>query len=433
MKNKYFLNSYKVLYNIFSKEAYSQIELNRMLNSLEEGEDKALITKIVYGVLENNLQLEYYLSKFVKKRPKLPTYIILKIGAYACLYLNSIPSYAIVNELVELTKQESKYQEAGFVNIVLKKASQTDLELPDKEKNYLEHLNIKYSYPLWLLNKLQKEYEKDALEKLLQSKKNKLKHIRINQTIISILDFKNLLIKHNIEFSESPLKNAFYANYSKLMRVEELKNYFTAESLGSMLIVDSLDIKNGTSILDVCAAPGGKSCYMAEINNKGSVLAFDIYEHRVELINRYAFNMGVKNIITKVEDATILNKDFINKYDYVLCDAPCSGIGVVTKKPDILLFRKEDSIKSLSKLQLDILQTASNYVKVGGVLTYSTCTLLKEENIGVINEFLNKNSNFELTKLNLPKLTHINEKEAITLLPDEFNSEGYFIARMRKI
>ena len=138
-------------------------------------------------------------------------------------------------------------------------------------------------------------------------------------------------------------------------------------------------LKNGTSILDVCAAPGGKSCYMAEINNKGSVLAFDIYEHRVELINRYAFNMGVKNIITKVEDATILNKDFINKYDYVLCDAPCSGIGVVTKKPDILLFRKEDSIKSLSKLQLDILQTASNYVKVGGVLTYSTCTLLKEE------------------------------------------------------
>ena len=134
MKNKYFLNSYKVLYNIFSKEAYSQIELNRMLNSLEEGEDKALITKIVYGVLENNLQLEYYLSKFVKKRPKLPTYIILKIGAYACLYLNSIPSYAIVNELVELTKQESKYQEAGFVNIVLKKPLKPTLNFPIKRK-----------------------------------------------------------------------------------------------------------------------------------------------------------------------------------------------------------------------------------------------------------------------------------------------------------
>jgi 16S rRNA (cytosine967-C5)-methyltransferase len=299
VENKYFLNSYKVLYNIFKNEAYSQIELNKMLNTLESKEDKALITKIVYGVLENNLQLEYYLSAFVAKVPRIATNIILKIGTYAIIYLNSLPSYAIVNELVELTKQESKKQEAGFVNKVLKNLINAKLELPDKEKDYLKYLSVKYSYPLWLLKSLQAQYGKDTLESFLKVKRSKFKHIRINQNAVSVEDFKNLLKKYEIHFEDSLVKNAVYANYAKLIKVSELKNLYTPESLGSMLIVDAFEVENGAQILDVCAAPGGKSCYLAEINNKGTVLALDLHEHRVDLINKYASSMGAKNIKTK--------------------------------------------------------------------------------------------------------------------------------------
>lgn len=429
--NKYFLNSYNVLFNIFKNNAYSNIELNNMLEDLADEKDKPLITRLVYGVLETNIELEYIIGQFASKKPKLATYIILKMGAYASIYLNGIPNYAIVNELVDLTKLKSKKQEAGFVNKVLKNIIDKKYEMP-KKQDYFKYLSVKYSYPLWLLKKLNRQYGLKTLEKLISYKKNSLTHIRINKNLTNMDSFIKILEQNEIIYRNSVYPDALFVKYSKIKQVKNLANLYAVQSLGSMLIVNSLAVKNGSLVLDACAAPGGKTCYIAQQNSKGTVTALDIHEHRVELINSYANKLALKNVIPKMMDSTKLNEEFLNKFDYVLCDVPCSGIGVVSKKPDILLFKNEENVKDISKLQYDILSINSKYVKTNGILVYSTCTLLKEENIDIINKFLKENKNFELTKIEMPEINNIKIKKTITLLPDKINSEGYFITRMKK-
>jgi 16S rRNA (cytosine967-C5)-methyltransferase len=420
------------LFNIFKNKAYSTIELNKQLEENVEAEDKALVTRIVYGVLENNLQLEYVIGQFAKRRPTLNTYIILKMGTYAHMKLNSIPNYAIVNELVDLTKTVSKYQEAGFVNKVLKNITQNKFSLPEKTEG-LKYLSVKYSYPMWLLKKLEKQYGKKALESLIKpTKRDKLKNVRINLNKTTTEGFKQLLLENEIKFRDSVYDNAVWADYAMLMTYDELFGLYAVQSVGSMLIVNSFDPGAGDKVLDVCAAPGGKTCYIAEKNKDINVLALDIHPHRVELVKKYASSMGLKNIKTKLEDATIYDESKEEQFDFVLCDVPCTGIGIVSKKPDILLFRKEEDIADITKLQLNILQTAKNYVKVSGELIYSTCTILKEENIKIINKFLKLNDNFEIKNIEVDNLKTINENGTITLLPDKNNYEGYFVCKLIK-
>jgi 16S rRNA (cytosine967-C5)-methyltransferase len=285
---------------------------------------------------------------------------------------------------------------------------------------------------VWLLKKLKKQYGLAVLNNLLQTKKSSFKHIRVNLTQISVSEFVQKLNSHQINYQTSPLKNALFVDYASVLKHPEWASLYTVQSLGSMLIVDAMNIKDKTKVLDVCAAPGGKTCYIAEKNPNGTVLAFDLYEHRVELIKKYANRLNLTNITAKKSDATQLDESLQEQFDAVLCDAPCSGIGMVQKKPDILLFRTEKSITTLQKLQLSILKTASHYVKQGGTLLYSTCTLLKEENIQVIRAFLQQNQQFCLKPVQIEGLDSIKEDNTVTLLPNNEGQEGYFIARLEK-
>jgi len=426
MKNKELELSYDILKTIYVNKKYSQIELNQQLkrnNIVSHG----LVTKIVYGVLENDILLEFNINRFVKKPPQTKVLILLKMGAYIAHFLNSIPTYALVSELVEIAKKTDKAV-AGFVNATLKSITNNKLLLPSRN-NIVEYLSIKHSYPQWLIARLLKAYGEKELEAILNHKLNQLTHIRIIN-LKKKQEFVQKLTDAGVVFEQSVKQNALYVNYEQLLKQTELSGYYTPMGVASMNLVDCMENVGG-QVLDACAAPGGKAIYLAQKNKNANVVACDIHEHRVGLVNGQVQKYDLKNIETRIQDATLLNNEFVNKFDAVLLDAPCSGIGVAGSKPDILLNRKDSDIVVLSKLQLAMLNTSAKYVKSGGQLFYSTCTITKEENQDVVAAFLAQNKDFKLIPIN-SEIKAINEDNMLTFLPHISNCEGFFIARMVK-
>lgn len=428
--NKELAVSYNILKNVYIQNAFSSIQLNKALSG-DNSFSHSLVTKIVYGVLDNDILLDYFLQQFYSKKPKTSVLVILKMGAYISKFLNSMPDFALVNEMVNLAKAKDKAV-AGFVNATLKNVVKTQITLPS-EHNFPMYLSVKYSYPLWLVNMLLKQNDKQFVENLLKTTLSTLTHVRVNLQKISVKEFEDLLTSCNIEYQPSPLQNAFYVNYQQLLKCNQLENAYVVMGLTSMNLVNMINPKPNATIFDACAAPGGKSLYLSQLNNSVKVVAGDLYPHRVQLVQGLADKYSATNITPIVNDATKLNPDFVNKFDVVVCDVPCSGIGVVGKKPDILLNRKESDIPVLCDLQQTILQTSSNYVKVGGELFYSTCTILKQENQEVVFEFLKNNPNFKLVSLSPnTNIKYMQENGVITYYPNISQTEGFFIAKLVK-
>ena len=431
--NKELYYSYNILKKVYFEKAYAGIELNKLQNLHKGDINTSLVTKIVYGVLENDIRLEYIVSKFIKKAPEKSIELILKMGAYVNENINSIPPFALVNELVNIVKKyESKFA-GGFVNATLKNIIKTKVKFPNREKNFNKYLSIKYSYPIWLVKEFVQDYGREETEKILSSKLNELTHIRINSLKTNIQEFKLALTKNNIAFEDSVLEDSLLVDYEKLIEHKDLEKDYMVQGLPS--IITALNVCNnqeGAKILDLCSAPGGKSILMAERNLNSSVVSADIYPHRLKLVEKYRDKYDIKNVETIVNDATVLRKDWVEKFDFVLCDVPCSNTGVIGKKPDVLLNRNPENVAELKKLQLDILKTASKYVKKNGVLVYSTCSILKDENIGNMREFLNNNPEFEIEEVETFGLAVLEENKMITFLPHLSKTEGFFIGRMKK-
>ena len=368
---------------------------------------------------------------------------MLKMGIYSLLFLNSIPDYAVCNEITELAKTLGKQGISGFINAVLNNVSRNkQLYLNKKynaENSEIKNLSLKYSYPEWIIEKLLKTYSADFVSTILQRNEPKT-HIRVNKLKISEIDFENKLTSNKITFEKSHISGGYYVNYAAISRFSNLTAFYTVQSSGSMRVCHALNVVKGESVLDVCSAPGGKSVYLHELG--ATVIAWDIHPHRVSLIDSYAERLGA-SIVTAVKDATAYDEKYKGKYDYVLCDVPCSGLGVASKKADILINRKADSLSELTTLQAKIINTASNYVKSGGYLVYSTCTMLPEENEDIVSAFLKQNSDFEAE--NLKNIISVNAKSDfklkkelrgepfIQLFPNIDGEEGFFIARLKRI
>ncbi|MEG2456838.1 MAG: 16S rRNA (cytosine(967)-C(5))-methyltransferase RsmB, partial [Clostridia bacterium] len=341
-------------------------------------------------------------------------------------HLNGVPDYAVVNNCIELTKSIGKQAVSSFVNGVLRSAQRGEYtSLPD-ESDVLYYFSIKYSKPIWLVEKLLSDYGKEATENIISVKPYELSHIRPNKQFISLIELENYLKSFKIEYFTSPSQGF-------LVRVTpDIKKLFKAgkityQSITSMFTVKALDVHNRQNVLDICSAPGGKAMLIAEQNPNGTVTACDLYEHRIELVSSYAKRMAIKNVETKIMDATIFEPKFVERFDRVLVDAPCSALGVIRKQPDILLNRLPSDILILQDLQKRILANASRYVKRGGVLVYSTCTITKEENIMVVEDFLAKNPEFSLSKIDL----NYDNDGYIQFLPAGA-VDGFFIARFIK-
>ena len=430
--NKEIMYAHNVLKAVYFDDAYSSIELNKILkNSALENLNKQLITKIVYGVLEKDIYLSYVVGLFCNKKPDVKTELLLKVGIYILKFVNSIPPFACVNEIVELCKKQNSKFVSGFLNATLKKISVSEIKLPS-EKNKVEYLSIKYSYPKWFVEKLLQEHDLDFVVNLLEYSLTTLTHVRILTEKISVEDFFKNLAENQIEFEKSPINFGVYLNYSKLLKNSFLSDCCVPQGVPSIVVGENVPKNSKIDVLDLCSAPGGKSILVAQNNPNGRIISCDISEKRLKLVKEYADKLKIKNIAYKVNDATILNEKWIEKFDVVLCDVPCSNLGICNKKPDVLLRKTPNNIKQLVPIQRKIIKTAANYVKNGGLLIYSTCTILNDENNGIIQEFLSNNKNFEAIELNTFNINVIKENEAVTFIPHLSDTEGFFIGGLRK-
>ncbi len=418
--------AYNTLMDVEVKSAYSNIALNHNI-ILGKPSSPALVREMVYGVLKNKLLLDYIIDKLVTKgidSIKLSDLTILRMGIYQLGYMNSIPEYAAVNESVSLAKRFSRGRE-GFINATLRSYinDRYSLQLPDREEDEVKYLSVKYSYSPWIIETWLKEYDVTFVEELLAAgNKTPDLTIRLNWLRIMKPDLIRLLEEKGFEVKQGKLcENALHVKGSGLLESNLYQEgMFSVQDEASMLVSVMLEPKHGDTIVDVCAAPGGKTLAIAErMNNTGQIIAMDIYKRKLGIIDSEAKRLGVKNIITKTWDATKVDNDLIEKADRVLVDAPCSGLGVVRRKPEIKYKNKSTEIEMLPKKQLTILKSSARYVKPGGVLIYSTCTINKAENQDVVEEFLRTSTDFK-------------KIEAIQLLPNVNDTDGFFICKMQK-
>ena len=414
----------KILTKVFLEKTYSNMAFH--------GENVSdMTTKLVLGVLDENVKIEYILGELVKKKPQNIVYILLKIGTYALLSLTDVPAFAIVSECVEVAKMNGKSANAGFVNAVLKKVANKEYSLPSiEDENYL---SIVYSKPQWFVDKLIKQYGKEKAEEMLSAQPFEYEHIRVNSRLATLEDVKKRLDKAGDKYVESAV-GGLIVKATKAVSDMFREGLITYQSPSSILAVYSLGIKDGKDALDLCSAPGGKAVLMSELTPHGKVVACDLHEHRVKLIQSYKERMHVPNVKAQKLDATKFEPNFENAFDYVLLDAPCSCFGTFRKHPDVFLSRDENNIPEIAKTQKEILKNAVRYLKIGGTLVYSTCTIFDEENRQVV-EIVLEDGRYELERITFENEVlndrFLNNDGTIALLPKE-EYDGFYIAKIRR-
>lgn len=423
---KHIDSAYKILSKVYQDRTYSNMAfLGERVSDMS--------TRLVYGTLEENVKIDYILSQLIEKKPQKSVLTLLKIGTYALLNLSDVPKFAIVSECVEVAKSNGKGGASGFINAVLKKVADGKYSLPkESDENYL---SVTYSKPQWFCDKLEKQYGKEVARIILSAKSTTLEHIRINSRMATESDVEFLLKKNKTDFKKSDV-GGYIVKANDAVRHMFDKGLVTFQSPSSILAVKALCVTDGAQILDICSAPGGKAVYMSELCPHGKVIACDLYPHRVALIQKYKNRMHTPNVKAVQADACVLNDEWKNTFDFVLCDAPCSCLGTFKKHPDVFLNKDESCISELATTQRQILENAAKYLKVGGAMVYSTCTLFEEENENVVQDFLEKNVDFVLEHISgLEKIDggkYLDNKGMIQILPhDEY--DGFFIAKIRRV
>ena len=410
--------------------AYSNLTLDAVLSKSDlDTRDKSFVSNLFYGVIERQLTIDYqlglYLSKPLKKL-KPEVLAILRLGAYQILFMDKVPDSAAVNESIKLSKKNGASFASGLINAVLRKVSSKGIVLPD-EANGDEYLSVKYSCPLWLVRKWLNEYGKDDTVAFLEASLGSAEtYIRVNNTKISADELITVLENENVICEKTYNENTLKINLKgqDIERLDSFRNgYYHVQDMASQLCAKALNAKEGDIVFDLCSAPGGKAYTVAEtMNDIGKVLCFDIYENRVNLILKGAKRLGLSSIEGRVGDASVFNFD-LGLADKVLCDVPCSGLGIIRRKPEIK-YKSEVELAGLPAIQYAIVDNASKYVKNGGRLIYSTCTLSKAENEDIVAKFLENHSDFKPAKL-------FEDKDSgthMTLMPHKNESDGFFIA-----
>ena len=309
----------------------------------------------------------------------------------------------------------------------------------DIEKaDIVEYLSIKYSYNKWIIDKWIKDFGKEFTEDLLEANSDRPNiYIRVNTLKTSRDELIEKLKKQGISCSKvNGIDEAIMVQNLKNIESNKLfkEGYFTIQDISSMLVGKVANPEENSIVLDICSAPGGKTTHLATLmNNTGKVIARDVFEHKLKLINNSVNRLGLKNVKVENFDALKIDNDSLDKFDYVISDVPCSGMGIIKRKPEIK-YKKEDELKDLPKIQKQILENASKYVKIGGTLIYSTCTIHDEENIDVIKSFLNENNNFELVIIDGINIDLENQdKGYIKIYPNIHGMDGFFIAKLKRV
>ena len=425
--------AFEILLKIEKDKAYSNLAIDSAVKAYcPDSTDCAFISHLVYGVIERKITLDYVFSKYLKQpvnKLKKDVLTILRLGTYQIVFSEKIPESAAVNESVKLAKNNKCGHASGLINAVLRNVARNGFQLDDS-LSATEKISIKYSAPEDLVKFLSYHYgEENAENFLLSALEPKEVIIRVNTIKTTLEKLIEQLVSEGVECSSLSLENALEIKVNRA--VYELESFkkglFHVEDLSSQLCVQALGAYPGCIAIDVCAAPGGKSFTIAEyMNNQGELYSCDIYEQRTKLIEDGAKRLGLTSIKTSVSDATKFNSEFPTA-DVVLCDVPCSGLGIIGKKPEIK-YKNLDEIKELIPIQKKILCVPSQYVKKGGRLVYSTCSVNPNENRKVCDAFLKENSDFRSIKV-LPHIERtIDEGDYLTLMTHKNNCDGFFIA-----
>ena len=420
----------KLLDKTFSGGSYSNLQLDSGLKASDlDDRGKKLCSAVYYGVIERRLTLDHIIGG-LSSRPiaKLDSIIlnILRCGIYQIMYMDSVPDNAAVNESVALAKKFRKTSASGMVNAVLRNfiRSGKEIKLP---KNSAEAMSVKYSAPAELVKSLTDDYGAEKAEEFLKNSLEKsVTYLRLNALLCNEKEFYEALGGIKAE----KLRECCYTVESGDLTATEAfrKGYFHVQGLASQFCCEALAPTEQDRVLDICAAPGGKTFTMAELmNGKGEIYAFDLHEKRAELIRRGAERLGLTNIKAAAGDATVFDPD-LPKFTKILCDVPCSGLGVIGSKPEIK-YKNISDFAGLPDIQYKIVCNALNYLEEGGTLVYSTCTVRKAENEEVCERLLREHP--ELEAVELPEMLGENFGTMATLMPPKFGS-GFFIAKFRK-
>ena len=435
-----------ILLEITRDGEYAHIALRNTLSKYQylEKRERAFITRVVEGTLEHMMEIDYIINQFSKvkvnkMKPVIRT--ILRSAVYQILYMDSVPNSAVCNEAVKLAAKKGFVNLKGFVNGVLRNIDRNvnDIQYP-KQDNMVEYLSIKYSMPTWILEKWKKSYDWETIERILQGfLQEKGTIIRCNLNRISKEDLKKKLEAEGVTVTQHPyLEYALeISRYDYLGDLESFEDGdFQVQDLSSMLVAEIAAPKEGDYVIDICAAPGGKSLHIADkLHGTGHVEARDLTDYKVDLIWDNIERSQMKNVEAVRHDALVYDEDSKEKADIVIADLPCSGLGVIGKKADIKYKMTEEIQRELAKLQKNILQIVHRYVKPGGTLVYSTCTINEEENMENVRWFLQQNPEFESVSVEqvlCEELKKSVKEGCLQLLPGIHESDGFFIAAFRK-
>ena len=423
---------------IHRDSAYSNLTIDSVLseNTGLDARDSAFVSALVYGTVERRISVDYNLSLYLtqplkKLRPELLT--IMRMGAYQILFMDKVPESAAVNESVKLAKDNKSAFAASLVNAVLRKVAANGFVLP--EGNSSERAEVEYSCPAWILELWRDSYGTENAVKLAQKALEPSKTaVRVNNLRSTADGLVQILADEGVTAVKSDIAEDCLV-LEKQGPVEKLSSFkeglFHVQDFSSQLCVKALDPQPGDTVFDVCSAPGGKAFTAAErMNNTGTVNAFDIYQSRVELIRSGAERLGLSIIKPFLSDASVFNENY-GTADRIICDVPCSGLGIMGRKPEIR-FKDRDEINGLPELQYRILCNARRYLKDGGRLVYSTCTLNPAENEEVCRSFLSECREFESVTV-LPDADGVRSTEGfLTLMPHISGTDGFFIAAFEK-
>ncbi|MCM3569113.1 16S rRNA (cytosine(967)-C(5))-methyltransferase RsmB [Neobacillus mesonae] len=430
---------------IEKNQSYSNLLLNNEINKQKlPPKDIGLLTELIYGTLQRKMTLDFYLTPFLKNSKKLENWVLqlLRVTLYQMVYLDKIPDRAAIHEAVEIAKKRGHKGIAGLVNGVLRTIQREGLPAIETIAEPLERLAIGTSHPEWLVKRWAEQFGYEKTKQMCEINLTApLQTGRVNVTKISRDECVRLLEEEGFQIEASPIiPEAIRSLKGNLASSKAFdRGLLTIQDESSMLVAYALGVKENETVLDACAAPGGKSTHIAEkLNRTGEVISIDLHEHKVKLINDNASRLDLSNIHPLVLDSRMVGEHFSSEsFDRVLLDAPCSGLGVMRRKPDIKYRKQEQDVEQLSRVQQKLLNAVAPLVKKEGILVYSTCTVDKQENELAIQAFLKDHPEFEKDnslKNRMPEaIRPLMTSFDLQIFPQDFGSDGFYIAALKKI
>ena len=433
-----------ILESVEKNQSYSNLLLNNLIKKHQlSAVDSGLLTEISYGTIQRKMTLDYYLQPYIKNPKKTQSWVInlLRLSVYQMVYLDKVPDHAIIFEAVEISKKRGHKGTQSMVNGVLRNIQRNGVASFEDIKDERERLSIEVSHPAWLINRWVEQYGFEKTKEMCEINLTApLQTGRVNLKQISRSELISILIEEGYDVEASEFMPESIISYrGNLAHSESYKlGYLSIQDESSMLVAHALGAHDNDSVLDCCAAPGGKSMHIAEGLTTGQVYALDLHEHKVKLIKEQAERLKLRNNIkTLVLDSRHVQEHFNKEgFDRILIDAPCSGLGVMRRKPDVKYTKTNNDIMKLSNIQKQLLEAAAPLLKQGGQLVYSTCTVDKAENDKVAAAFLEKHPEFEsdatLSDRMPESVQPFVEGHTLQVFPQYFSSDGFFIASFRK-